>query len=49
MADGNLRLSFRPNPAYNPQTYETRIFHALAGEIWIEPQRKRLVKLDAIS
>jgi hypothetical protein len=46
-AEGNLRLSFRPNPAYNPQTYEARVYHALAGEIWIQPQRKRLVKIDA--
>ena len=45
-AEGNLRLSFRPNPAYNPQTYEARVFHGLAGEIWIQPQRKRLVKID---
>jgi hypothetical protein len=47
MAEGNLRLSFRPNPAYNPQTYEARVYHGLAGEIWIQPQRKRLVKIDA--
>ena len=46
MADGSLRLSFHPNPAYNPPTYETRVYHALAGEIWIQPQLKRLVKLD---
>ena len=44
---GNLRLSFRPNPAYSPATYEARIYHALAGEIWIQPQRKRLVRIDA--
>ena len=42
MADGNLRLSFRPNPAYNPPTYETRVYHALSGEISIQPQQKRL-------
>ena len=47
MVDGNLRLLFRPNPAYNPSTYEARVYHALAGEIWIQPQRKRLVKIDA--
>jgi hypothetical protein len=47
MAEGNLRLSFRPNPAYNPQTYEARVYHGLAGEILIQPQRKRLVKIDA--
>jgi hypothetical protein len=45
-AEGSLRLSFRPNPAYNPPTYETRVYHALAGEIWIDPRLKRLVKLD---
>jgi len=36
MVDGNLRLSFRPNPAYTPQTYENRAYHALAGEVWGE-------------
>jgi hypothetical protein len=46
-ADGNLRLSFQPNPAYNPSTYETRVYHALSGEIWIQPQQKRLAKIDA--
>lgn len=45
-AEGNLRLSFRPNPAYSPQTYEARVYHALAGEIWIQPELKRLVKID---
>jgi hypothetical protein len=44
---GNLRLKFRPNPAYNPSTYEARIYHVLAGEIWIQPKQKRLVNLDA--
>jgi hypothetical protein len=47
MVEGNIQLSFRPNPAYNPQTYEARVYHGLAGKIWIQPQRKRLVKIDA--
>jgi len=46
-AEGNLRLSFQPNPAYSPPTYEARVFHALSGEIWIQAQQKRLVKIDA--
>jgi hypothetical protein len=45
--NGNLRLSFQPNPAYNPQTYEARVYHALSGHVWIQPQYKRLAKLDA--
>ncbi len=44
--EGNVRLLFRPNPAYTPQTYEARIYHALAGEVWVQPQLKRLVKID---
>ena len=44
-AEGNVRLLFRPNPAYNPQTYEGRVFHGLAGEIWVQPRLKRLVRI----
>ena len=43
--NGNLKLKFQPNPSYNPPTFEARIFHALAGEIWINPSQKRLVRL----
>ncbi len=42
---GNIRLTFRPNPLFNPPTYEARIFHGLAGQMWIDLQRKRLVAL----
>jgi hypothetical protein len=45
--EGSVRLSFRPNPAYNPATYEARVFHALTGEISIQTQSKRLLKIDA--
>jgi hypothetical protein len=44
--DGNLRLSFKPNPAYSPPTYEARVFHALAGVIFVQPRLKRLVGID---
>jgi hypothetical protein len=45
--EGSVRLSFRPNPAYNPPTYEARVYHALTGEVWIQPQLKRLLRIDA--
>jgi len=45
--EGSVRLSFRPNPAYNPSTYEARVYHALTGEVWIQPQLKRLLRIDA--
>lgn len=46
-AEGNLvRLKFRPNPRYNPPTYEARVARGLAGTILIDPQEKRLVKFS---
>jgi hypothetical protein len=45
--EGSVRLSFRPNPAYNPPTYEARVYHALTGEVWIQSQSKRLLRIDA--
>jgi hypothetical protein len=45
--EGNLvRLKFRPNPNYNPSTYEARVVHNLAGTILIDPQQKRLAKIS---
>ena len=45
--DGELaRLQFRPNPTYNPSTFEARVVHNLAGTILIDPAQKRLVKLS---
>ncbi|HEV2275391.1 MAG TPA: hypothetical protein VGR96_14565 [Acidobacteriaceae bacterium] len=46
-AEGHeVRLKFQPNPAYVPPTYETRIYHALSGEMWIDPQQKRLLRVN---
>jgi hypothetical protein len=42
---GNIRLRFRPNPAFKAPTYEARIFHGLEGRMSIDPQNKRLVAL----
>ena len=45
--DGSLaRLKFRPDPNYDPQTYEARVVHSLAGTILIDLQQKRLAKLS---
>jgi hypothetical protein len=46
-SEGGIRLAFRPNPAYNPPTYEARVYHALSGKVWIQPEQKRLLKIDA--
>jgi hypothetical protein len=44
--EGKLRLRFEPNPSFTPSTYVGRVYHALAGEVWIDPQHKRLVRLQ---
>jgi len=43
---GNYHLRFRPNPDYPVHTIESRIFHAMAGDLWISVQSKHLVKLE---
>jgi hypothetical protein len=46
-AEGNLiRVKFRPNPNYNPPTYEARVVHSLAGTILVDLQQQRLAKLS---
>jgi hypothetical protein len=39
-------MRFRPNPAYPTHSIESRIFHAMAGDLWISVDHKRLVRLD---
>lgn len=36
---------FRPNPAFNPPTYEARVFHGMAGTIEINQRLKRFVAM----
>ena len=48
MMPGGLcyHLRFRPNPAYPAHSIESRIFHAMAGDLWISVKSKHLVRLD---
>jgi hypothetical protein len=39
-------LRFHPNPAYPAHSIESRIFHAMSGDLWIGVESKRLVRLD---
>jgi hypothetical protein len=39
-------LRFRPNPDYPAHSIESRIFHAMAGDLWVSVKSKRLVRLD---
>ncbi len=44
---GLEKLAFRPNPAYDPTTYEETALHAMSGIILIDLQEKRLAQLSA--
>jgi hypothetical protein len=47
MEDGCIRIRFKPNPAYQEQTYQDRVIHAASGALLIHPGDKRLCRLDA--
>ena len=42
-----FRLSFRPNPNFQPPDREAEVYHGMAGELWIDQREERIVKLDA--
>ena len=37
-----VRLTFKPNPNYEPPTREGRVLHHMSGEMWVHPQQLRL-------
>ena len=41
-----IRLSFQPNPNYQPPTWEARVIHALSGEILVHSGQQRLAAID---
>ena len=38
---GDIRLKYQPNPDFKPPTYEARVFHGMAGTVWIDEREKR--------
>lgn len=46
--DGDtLKLRFRPDPAYQPQSHEESVYAGMAGELWLNTTQQRLQKIDA--
>jgi hypothetical protein len=43
------RLTFRPDPAYQPRSYGARIAHAMSGYLLIDEKEKRLVEFSAVT
>jgi hypothetical protein len=45
--DGELiKLSYRPNPSFQPPSREARVFHAMEGEMWVHGTQRRLVRIQ---
>jgi hypothetical protein len=40
-----VKLTFRPNPSFNPPSFEARVFHGLAGTILVSTTQKRLMEV----
>lgn len=43
--DGDTVFDFKPNPQFNPPTWESRVFAAMAGEMTVNDQQHRIVSL----
>jgi hypothetical protein len=44
--NGQVRLSFFPNPHYNAPTRELQVFRSMSGTIWIDRAAVRMARLD---
>src|SRR5215469_7101789 len=41
-----IKLNYRPNPAFQPPSREARVFHEMAGEMWVHEKQRRLARFD---
>jgi hypothetical protein len=41
-----VRLTFEPNPDFQPPTREAQVFHHMAGHVLIDPRQKRLAEIS---
>jgi hypothetical protein len=42
----SYRLSFQPNPSFDPQDLEAQVLKGMAGELWIDVAQERVTRLD---
>ena len=43
-----IKLSYRPNRAFQPSSREARVLHELEGEIWVDATQRRLVRMRGL-
>jgi hypothetical protein len=41
-----VKLTFRPNPSFQPPSREGKVMHEMAGEIWVDARQRRLVSIN---
>jgi hypothetical protein len=45
--EGDLRrLTFKPNPSFQPPSWQARVLHAMAGELFIHTEDRRLAMIN---
>ena len=44
--NGFTRLSFTPNPNFNPPSREAKVFHSMAGTVVVDPKTRRLASIS---
>ena len=42
----SYRMTFQPNPKFNPEDLEAQALKAMAGELWIDVAQQRVTKLE---
>lgn len=45
-SEGKITLAFKPNPGFQPPTYASRVFAAMAGQMVVDSTQKRLMVLS---
>jgi hypothetical protein len=45
-SNGEITLEFKPNPAFQPPTYASRVFAAMAGQAVVDAAQKRVIVLS---
>jgi hypothetical protein len=46
-AGSDLRIGFRPDPAYQPKTAEEKVLHAMSGEVLVDERTMQLHRIEA--
>lgn len=43
---GIVKLNFRPNPKFHPQSRKATVFHDMVGSLWLDVRQQRLARIQ---